>query len=828
MIGNLIFHVLMSFASNCFSVVDAGYTLFHGLATTRLFTSETVQSISNNLYILVSVVILFAFSVKLIEAIVNPDLLTDSKKGVTGVLKRTIIGLILIVAIPNIFNFLYYFQAEIITNGLVEKVILGYTSTDSDSSTANAGKLIISEVITGLVYPIDATGDYTEKGQPLTREVVCGDDENCNYAQKLIDINPEYEHYVSFLGTEMDYSELENLARGASLGQGITGEEGAIYRADAGGFLLLIVAGFLLYQVIVLCLDAGLRLVNLGILEMMAPIIIVSYVAGGSEYLSKWAKMVTEKFLSIFIRIVALALMVLGIELVKGSSIFNNESSTFLFELVVIIGLLRLVKDLPNIISKLFGVDVKTGSGIKGRLGEMAGIGGLAQKAWGGLGGLAKGAAATAVSATGMGLKQGAKYAGKGLKLGANAIDKKFEQKAGWSVGSKLRSAQKSKLGRVAGKVADYTSRGAKVAVAGIKTGGKGTGKAMNEAVDKQFKDVIYRQKKAEETRQDVKLSAPIKAAAKGSIILNPNGTIDLNGSVAEMKRGANYRNGVGTNAFDVGNDIINNSNLSEKSKEILRKNLKNEYNQQREQFLMSGRQEMLEFAKNLAAQAKTTSQRALADKLVDDINNGRILNTSQIDNVIDSMDFTDRSIGSELLSNTLNTLGDTVTINGRQFSSQDLKEKLVALKSKWDSGQIDINGFTNEMNNLKGQGLSDSVINDIITATTNSAASQSQVYKNQAADIASKEGAIGADSTAAMNARLQKANEEAEKSKKQADELVESATVEQAEIKKVRSTDTKLVRGEFSDRSSNPNSWGNNRTADVNKKNRANTNDHI
>ena len=56
---------------------------------------------------LVSVVMLFAFSVVILSAIVNPDLLGDNKKGVTALFKRSILALVMMVAVPLLFDILY-------------------------------------------------------------------------------------------------------------------------------------------------------------------------------------------------------------------------------------------------------------------------------------------------------------------------------------------------------------------------------------------------------------------------------------------------------------------------------------------------------------------------------------------------------------------------------------------------------------------------------------------------------------------------------------------------------------------------------------------------
>ena len=366
--ANLVNRLLLFLCSAVFSAVESVYRLFYGLATTRLFGEEIVQDISNRIYILVSIVILFAFAIKLIEAIVNPDLLTDNKKGVTGVLKRTIIGLLLIVAIPNMFNLVYYIQREIISTNLIEKIV--FDRTEESTDTNNTSGILTSSIIRGFVYPID------ENGIEINEKYLCGDKEDCNFANELAAKSPTYQKYVTIAGSSPNYDDLADIQVSAEW------ENGAdMYSISA--LMLLLVGIYVLYQVILMSFDAALRLVNLGILEIMAPLIIVTYIGGGTDYLTKWAKMVGSKFASIFVRIAALAFMAVGLQLLfDPNSVLQSDSISFYFKLLIIIGLLRLVKDLPDIFSKIFGVDVKGPNGIRGRLGEMAGIGQFTQNAW--------------------------------------------------------------------------------------------------------------------------------------------------------------------------------------------------------------------------------------------------------------------------------------------------------------------------------------------------------------------------------------------------------------------------------------------------------------
>ena len=123
---NFIRSVCITISSAFFTLIPTLYSLFHGMAAEpTMFNTEEINNLTNNIYTLVSVVMLFAFATRAISAIVNPDNLWDSKKGVTSVIKRSLIALVLLVTIPFAFEYFYVFQTKVINNNLIEKVILG-------------------------------------------------------------------------------------------------------------------------------------------------------------------------------------------------------------------------------------------------------------------------------------------------------------------------------------------------------------------------------------------------------------------------------------------------------------------------------------------------------------------------------------------------------------------------------------------------------------------------------------------------------------------------------------------------------------------------------
>ena len=97
----------------------------------------------------------------------------------------------------------------------------------------------------------------------------------------------------------------------------------------------------------------------------------------------------------------------------------------FVLKALLIVGMLIFVKQIPDLINKVFGIDIKLKGGIGERLGEMAVVGEQAKKAWGAVKQAAKvGAGVAGLVASGP-VGWGAAALGTGLGVGANQLWKR-------------------------------------------------------------------------------------------------------------------------------------------------------------------------------------------------------------------------------------------------------------------------------------------------------------------------------------------------------------------------------------------------------------------
>ena len=63
-----------------YSIIPDLYGVFMDIASNRYFSEKSIKELSGNIYTIISVCMLFALGIKLLSAIVNPDVLDDKKK----------------------------------------------------------------------------------------------------------------------------------------------------------------------------------------------------------------------------------------------------------------------------------------------------------------------------------------------------------------------------------------------------------------------------------------------------------------------------------------------------------------------------------------------------------------------------------------------------------------------------------------------------------------------------------------------------------------------------------------------------------------------------
>lgn len=408
--------LLLLFVKNIFGFIDRMvafviqylYQLIIAIADTNVF-GDVIYRYLGRIYTFLGIFMVFKLSISMINYIINPDALTDKSKGFGKLISNVIISLILLVATPTLFSVAFDLQRDILNTNALYQIVTGRriqaTDTGAQQNTmmANAkenGKTIAYGVYSAFVYKSDDKGEIIQQGEHDGKSYIVA---ACKQDNKNTDCGAD---------NVCKYGSVDCLLH----------ENTVTHDGNKYWWLLSTVVGVAVaYILLGFCLDVALRSVKLGFLQIIAPIPIMMRMDPGAkdDKFSKWLKQVSSTFLSLFIRLAGLFFVIEIITLImnpeKGTNMMTSyaDGSTLLggggliglfVRLFIIIGCLMFAKNLPQLISDLFGIKLDgDGFSLKKKMGNIPGLGAAKMIGAGALG-FAGGAAANAW-ATGRNIK---------------------------------------------------------------------------------------------------------------------------------------------------------------------------------------------------------------------------------------------------------------------------------------------------------------------------------------------------------------------------------------------------------------------------------------
>ena len=379
------------------------YTLLIQIASTDVF-GNFIYEMLGRIYVFLGIFMLFKLSMSVISYIINPDAMTDKSKGFSKLITNVIISLILLVTVPSIFSEAYRLQGTILNTNAIYQIVTG------KKIEGNVG---------------DNSSDVITNAEAISSEIAAGVFSNFIYAHNDEDRRP-------FTGKGTDRCGANDPECMVSLDTVNKSGSGPNGFANEYKFLLSTICGAVVaYFFLIFCLDAAVRAIKLGVLQIIAPIPILSMVdpKDGNKKLTKWASECGKEYAGLFIRLAGVFFAVAVINQMLDQDLYYYNSNTIVnnsfVKLFIIIGALMFAKQLPDFIQNIFGIKLSgDGFSLKKRLGSMPGMG-LAKMAGAGALGFAGGMAANAWASRGnwkgQGLKNGFKNVGSILGGGFSA-----------------------------------------------------------------------------------------------------------------------------------------------------------------------------------------------------------------------------------------------------------------------------------------------------------------------------------------------------------------------------------------------------------------------
>ena len=388
----------MDIVRDIFSLIDTGIYSLISLVTNLLFnisrftvTSSFVQLFISRIYIIVSIYMIFKLAISLLNGITNPDSITDKQAGMQKIIPRVLISLAMLILVPTIiFPKLIEWQDPIIR--AIPKVMLGrtgeikYSLSDNVQNTDDTiGNQLSSSTLQAFITPsadCDAAVDDPPNNITILDETIMK--AKCSKDYKL------YAYDYQF---------------------GISTVFGIV--------MLVVMVGY--------CFDIAIRALKMCILQVVAPIPIISYVDPKSQKdgaFGNWIKTFISTYIDLFIKL-ALVYFVLFFV----TEIFNWNSTAFSFGddafssvgggtktmvmVFLVLGLLFFLRQAPKFIMDILG--------IKGGAGNWMGMSGIL--------------AGTAALAGGAGLFGAASAAADSMNNYAEAAAQGKQASSAWSRG---------------------------------------------------------------------------------------------------------------------------------------------------------------------------------------------------------------------------------------------------------------------------------------------------------------------------------------------------------------------------------------------------------
>ena len=314
-----------------------------------------LEPLQARIYVILSIYMVFKVTISLLTYIVNPDAMTDKSQGVGKLVQRIIVSLVMLIFFPTAFKTANEFQAHIIENNTIPRIVLGMSG--NVNSAEGIGTEIAYEVYNG-TFMYDSEGGGKISTSPETVEALT------DIINEPKDGDPSaYKYsYIPFVGF-------------------------------AVGILLAVLT-------LSMCIDVAMRVFKLIILQMVAPIPIISYMdpkQAKDGAFSKWIKLTISVWSEVFIRLFVIYFILLVIEsLISNGGALVSGTNIFV-KIALIIGLLFFAKDAPKFICNAIGIKDVPSGGLFGGLGSIMAAGALGA---GAISGFASGFSASRLAET--------------------------------------------------------------------------------------------------------------------------------------------------------------------------------------------------------------------------------------------------------------------------------------------------------------------------------------------------------------------------------------------------------------------------------------------
>lgn len=439
---DILWYFLLLLDAIVYSVVVYVYNIFQIVAQLNFSViSSWTQPLVNRIEALIMVLILFKLGMSFIQYMITPEKFNDKATGGSALLINIVICSVLLVSYQFIFTVFNELSMLIIgyQDGYEFTVLKQIADVESENGGDEAG--LLGRFIFGEKFESE---NFGKQLAAITLFSFFDDKVNNRSDDALAKIYKQSSDEVNFF-------EITNIAD--AIYRDSNDEEIANHGSTEYRFPLLSTAVgiYLVYTLTVLTIEVAIRIFKLIILQITAPIAIITTIEGGtkSKTFQSFYKTYISVYTSLFLRVAVVYLVSALVSMFTQNFDTLNIGTRssimggFVF-VIIVVSLFTFAKKIPSFIDKALGLNSSgDGEGAAGFKGLMKSMGAAVGLGVGALGGMAAGVAAGGgVGGAVSGLFGGAYRGATGGYRANNVADFFRNQRSnvGTSFGNTLRS----------------------------------------------------------------------------------------------------------------------------------------------------------------------------------------------------------------------------------------------------------------------------------------------------------------------------------------------------------------------------------------------------
>ena len=338
-------------ASVIYDFIVLLYDLFIYLSRMEILDNDFVQSIYKKVGSILLLFMVFKLTFSLINSLINPDKFNDKKNGFTAIITRSILAIVMLGITPTIFREMFDLQSLIIgANNSSDNVLYKLVLSDAIvSDSTSFGKTLASNLFFCF---------YTDDEYPKF-----GGETIPNASGELVTLNVKtLKESIESDDNETFFTAIQYINE-----KGSTGD----YAIEFDIVFSVLVGAFVVWILVMYCIQAAVRVFQLAYLQLIAPVPILSYISEPEGAFKKWISQCVNTFLDLFIRLLIIYFILYLCDYITknidniisfdmGAYNISDKMENWLY-IFLIVGLLLFAKKVPELLKDIF--PMKGGAG---------------------------------------------------------------------------------------------------------------------------------------------------------------------------------------------------------------------------------------------------------------------------------------------------------------------------------------------------------------------------------------------------------------------------------------------------------------------------------